>query len=257
MKFIDSHAHLDMRQFDRDRDQAIGRAQAAGLCAMVNVGIDLTTSIDSVELAQEHAFVYAAVGWHPHDAASLEDRHIDSLVSLARASKVVGFGEIGLDYFRLNSPRDTQLKRFDDLLSAAAMTGLPVIVHIRDAYDDAYARLRAMSGALSGGVIHCFSSNIKTARKFIDLGFMISIPGTVTFPQNAELKRVVEEIDIRHLLIETDSPFLAPQPFRGKRNEPAHVVHAAAEIARLKGIGLEETAAATTANAVRLFGLEL
>lgn len=255
LKLIDTHAHLDLSEFDRDREEVIQRAREAGLVHIVTIGIDVKTSERAIKLAGEYDFISAAIGFHPHDAKHLTQAALDRLRDLGRAEEVVGFGEIGLDFYRDHSPRLDQREGFEELIRLGLELKLPIIIHDRDAHEEVYKRLAAARAGQNGGVIHCFSGDYNLARRFIDLGFHISIPGTVTFPKADTLRKVVDKLPLDALLIETDAPFLAPLPHRGKRNEPAYVKLTAAEVARVKKLSLEEIASITTANAQRLFGL--
>ncbi|MFH1135212.1 MAG: TatD family hydrolase [Pseudomonadota bacterium] len=256
MELIDTHCHLDLEDFDPDREDVIGRAREAGVVQMMTIGIDPATSARAVELARRHDFIFAAVGHHPHDAEKLDQAGLDRLRDLARDPKVRAFGEIGLDFFRNISPRQVQEDRFADLIELGLELGLPLIIHDRDAHEEVYRRLQAAGAGKNGGIIHCFSGDWSLARRFLDLGFMISVPGTITFPKAEALRDVVRKIPLEGLLLETDAPFLAPVPRRGRRNEPALVRYTALEAARIRNMPVEELAAATTANARRIFRLE-
>lgn len=262
MVLIDSHAHLDFPQFDADRTDAIDRARAAGVQAIVNVGADLASSQRAVELAAKHDGIYAAVGTHPHDAKKLDGTALAELRELARRPKVVAVGEIGLDFYRDLSPRDVQRRAFRAQLAWAARLGKPVIIHDRDAHDEILQILTDWAAELKGtqlagraGVLHTFSGNLSMAEQAIDLGFYISISGPITYENARQLAEIVRILPLDRLLVETDCPYLTPQPHRGKRNEPAYVRLVAERIAALRGIPLDDVAEATTANARRLFGL--
>ena len=255
MELIDTHCHLDLEDFDSDRQEVILRARQAEVVQMVTIGIEARTSARAVELAEKYDFIYASVGHHPHEAETLTDDDLDLLKTLAAHPRVVGFGEIGLDFFRNLSPVEIQKKRFDDLINLGLETGLPLIIHDRDAHREVLDRLTSLDGGRNRGVIHCYSGDYELARKFVDLGFYISIPGTITFPKAVEVREVVKKLPLDVLLVETDAPFLAPVPKRGRRNEPALVRHTAVMLAEVKGISLEEAARATTRNARNLFGL--
>lgn len=252
---IDSHTHLEMDEFEEDRDAVVARAIQAGVKFMITVGTTLAHCQKALELAGRYAEVYVAVGIHPHDVKDIDNRTYDTLRQLARRDKVVAYGEIGLDFHYDLSPRQTQIARFDEQLALAAELGLPVIIHNREAHQETLAMLNDHRQGELRGVIHCFSGDRDMAGKFLDLGFCISIPGTVTFKKAEELRQVVQYVPLTSLLIETDAPFLAPQPYRGKRNEPAYVAKTAGKIAELKGLAYEEVAQATTENALALFGL--
>lgn len=256
MELIDTHCHLNLSEYDEDRPDVIARARETGISHMVVIGIDCATSRAAIDLAVSHADISATAGHHPHEAEQLRDEDLDELKSLAGHPEVVGFGEIGLDFFRDRSPRDIQKKRFDDLIRIGLDLDLPLIIHDRDAHEDILEHLTTAGAGGHKGVIHCYSGDYQMARKFLDLGFYISIPGTVTFPKNHVLRDVVARLPLDTLLVETDAPFLAPVPKRGRRNEPAYVRHTAMEVAKIKGISLEEAAEATTRNARTLFGLD-
>ena len=256
---IDSHCHLDEARFDADREQVIARALAAGVTCMVTIGASggMQANHDAIALATRHAGIFATVGIHPHEASTVSPGVIDELAGLARAPKVVAIGETGLDYYYDNSPRPAQREVFRHFIQLARALRLPVVVHLRDAYEDALTILREEKAAEIGGVIHCFSGDRAQARSFLDLGFDISFSGTVTFKNAEELLAVARLVPADRFLVETDAPFLAPLPYRGKRNEPAYVVHTAAAVAEARGRALEEVAAVTRANTERRFRLKL
>ncbi len=251
---IDSHTHLEMEEFDSDRDVVVERARAAGLEIMITVGTSLAYCQKALDLADRFAEVYVAVGIHPHEAEGIDDRTYDVLRQWGARDKVVALGEIGLDFYRNLAPRQVQIERFGEQLELAEEMDLPVIIHDREAHGEILAMLSSWRGKRQG-VIHCFSGGLDMARKCLDLGFYISVPGTVTFDKAAELREVVAYIPIRNLLVETDAPYLAPQPYRGKRNEPAYVVKTAEKIAELTGMPFQEVASITTENAKTLFNL--
>lgn len=262
MTLVDTHAHLDFSKFDADRPAVIERARAAGVAAIVNVGTDLQSSQRAVSLAEEYDDVYAAVGMHPHSAKKLDGAALAELRELAQRAKVVAIGEIGLDYYRNLSPPEVQRRAFQAQLAWAARLGKPVIIHDRDAHEEIMKALsdwaeKVGSSTLAGrmGVLHTFSGNLSMAQKAIDLGFYISISGPVTYRNAGQLPDIVRALPLNRLLVETDCPFLAPEPHRGRRNEPAFTRLVAERIAELKGITFEELAQATTANARRLFEL--
>jgi TatD DNase family protein len=249
---IDSHCHLDFADFGAEREEVIARAQRAGVGGMLTI-CTKTTEFPAVRaLAEAHERIWCSVGVHPHEAAS---QPAADLVAMAAHPKVVGIGETGLDFYYEHSPRERQEEVFRAHCAAARTTGLPLIVHTRDA-DTEMARVleeESGKGALSG-VIHCFSSGPELAEKAIELGFYISFSGIVTFKNASALREVARNIPLSRLLVETDAPYLAPVPHRGKRNEPAFVVHTAALVAQLRGLAPEALAAATTENFFRLFG---
>jgi TatD DNase family protein len=252
---IDSHAHLDMDDFDGDRDKVLERAAQDGITHIITMGIDRESSIAAFELSQKYDFVYAAVGYHPHSADECETGDLDTLISMASEPEIVAWGEIGLDYYRGYSSPEAQKKIFFRQLEIAADLGLPVVIHDREAHDDVFEMLKKMGKGEKKGVIHCFSGDIDLATAFMDLGYYISIPGTVTYKKAYHVKEVASAIPLETMLIETDAPFLAPVPKRGKRNEPAFVSFTAHEIARLRNIDFEEVAERTSENAKNLFGL--
>lgn len=251
---VDSHCHLDFDVFEADRDSTVQRALDGGVGLMVTICTRLTRFAAVHALAGRYPAVFCSVGIHPHQVEEEGVAPEDRLVALAAQDKVVGIGECGLDYYYDKSPRDAQQANFRNHIAAARRTGLPVIIHSRDADDDTAAILRqeAARGAFSG-VMHCFSSGPGLARAALDLGLFISISGIVTFKNSEELRSIVRDVPIDRLLVETDAPFLAPAPLRGKRNEPAFVVHTAARVAEIKGIERDALASATTENFFKLF----
>jgi TatD DNase family protein len=251
---IDTHAHLEMEAFDEDRDAVLGRAAAAGLTAIITVGTTLPDCEKAVALARRYPPVFAAVGIHPHEVKRIDPAAYDALRHLAGEKKVVAIGEIGLDFFYDNSPRDTQLKCFAEQLDLAEELGLPVIIHDRDAHAETLDLIRPRKGRLQG-VLHCFSGDAAMARECVSLGFHLSVAGPVTYPKADRLREVAREIPAERLLIETDAPYLAPQPHRGKRNEPAYVVETARRLAEIRGVPAGELERFTAANARRLFGI--
>jgi TatD DNase family protein len=260
--FVDSHAHLDVPNYDADRAEVIARARAAGVALMLEIaGSDIGKGSlpNGLKLAEEHSFIYAAVGLHPHEASLYDQQLEQELLAAAQHEKVIGWGEIGLDYHYDHSPREVQRRVFVRQLELALQSSLPVIIHTREAEDDTIALLQehwaARGGVESGGVIHCFTGTQKLAEAALALGFYISFSGVVTFKAAEELRTVARAVPMERLLIETDCPFLAPIPYRGKRNEPAFVVETAKKLAELKGVSVEELACATTENFKRLFKL--
>lgn len=252
--FIDSHAHLEMEEFDRDRRDAVARAVKAGVHRIITVGTTLADCRKAVQVAHEFDGIYAAVGIHPHEAKSIDEETYRQLKMLAKNEQVVAWGEIGLDYFHCHSPQDIQLQRFQEQLQIAEALDLPVIIHDRDAHDQTLALLKGWNGKRRG-VIHCFSGDVDLAETYLEMGFYLSIAGPVTYPKSNTLKEVVRQVPLERLLIETDAPYLAPQPNRGKRNEPAYVVHTARQIGAIKNIDLEEVGRVTSQNAQKLFRL--
>ena len=252
---IDSHAHLDDARFDADREQVLARARAGGVELVINIGADLESSRQSVALAEGHPFIYAAVGIHPHDALSLDDAALATLRDMAQHPRVAAIGEIGLDYYRDLSPRAAQQAAFERQLDLAAELGRPVVVHDRDADEDLVAILNRWAGRLRG-VLHCFSGDAALAARVVDWGWYIGVDGPVTFQNARQLPDVVRGVPLSRLLLETDSPYLTPHPYRGRRNEPAYLVWVAEAVAKLKGVSLAEVERVTSQNARDLFGLE-
>ncbi len=252
---IDSHAHLEMADFDSDREAVVGRAAAAGLTAIITIGTTLPDCEKAVSLAGMYPLVYAAIGIHPHEVKDINAGTCDALRILAGQAKVVAIGEIGLDFFHDLSPRDMQLQWFAEQLDLAEELDLPVIIHDREAHAETLAILRQRKDRLRG-VIHCFSGDQAMARECIALGFHLSVAGPVTYRKADQLRAVALEIPLERLLIETDAPYLAPQPYRGKRNEPAYVVETARHLAEIRGMAAGELERATEENARRLFALD-
>lgn len=251
---VDSHAHVDDERFDADRDQVLARAAAAGVSLIVNIGADMESSARSIALAEQYQAVYAAVGMHPHDAKDMRESDYIQLERWTAHPKVVAIGEIGLDYHYDLSPRPVQKEVFLRQLDLARKTGKPFIVHEREAHADMLDIIRTAARDLKG-VFHCFSGSVETAREYLKMGFYISVAGPVTFAKAAKTKDVARFVPLDKLLVETDSPYLTPQPFRGKRNEPAYVRLVAEEISRLRDVSLEELAEATTNNVRNLFSI--
>lgn len=253
---VDTHAHLDSATFDQDRQEVIARAREAGVSHMVTVGTDLESSRLNIDIAESHSDVFAAVGIHPHDAPTATPEALEELKSLIRSrSKIVAVGEIGLDFYRNRAPQDVQRDAFRRQIRLAREVGLPVIVHDRDAHEETLEILKEEKAAEVGGVLHCFSGDLEMAKACIALGFYISFPGTITYPRNDEARTVVRGVPVDRMLVETDCPYLSPQSFRGKRNEPAFVRHTAEKIAEIKGLTVEDVARITTLNAFTLFGI--
>ncbi len=251
---IDSHAHLEMKEFDCDREKVIERARQAGVGFVITVGTNLMLSRKAVELAERHENIYATVGIHPHDVVNTDNKTFDTLLELAHRKKVVAYGEIGLDFFRNISPQEKQLDLFGRQLELANELKLPVIIHDRDAHEQTLKMVKASS--VRCGVFHCFSGDYNMAKQCIALGFYISVPGVVTYDKAKTIQDVVRHVPLSSILLETDAPYLAPIPHRGKRNEPSFIIHTAKKVAELKGVSLEEVAEATTRNAKSLFHIE-
>lgn len=256
LQLVDSHCHLDMAAYGEECQAVLARALAAGVKTIFTIGIDLESSRAAAALAARHAPVYAAVGIHPHHSEEAGPEAYAALTALADQAKVVGYGEIGIDLFKEYAPVAVQTRVFREQLDLARSLGLPVIIHDRDAHDVILSILREDGPWPNGGVIHCFSGDSQVARRFLDLGFHLSIPGVVTFSKAIELQEAAAFIPLDRLLVETDGPFLAPEPWRGKRNEPAYTLYTAEKIAQLKGISLDHVARQTTANIAALFKID-
>jgi TatD DNase family protein len=257
--FIDSHAHIDGTEFDADREDVIERAHAAGISLILNVGTGDPHSgafERAVELGKAHDNIYTAIGTHPHDARLYDDAAEEKIKNLINNEHVIAWGEIGLDFHYDNSPRDVQIEVFKRQLRAARECDLPVVIHTREAETETIEILRSeYEGAQRRGVFHCFSGSRELAQRAIEIGFMISFSGIVTFKKADELRAVAKQVPLDRLLIETDCPYLTPIPYRGKRNEPAYVVEVARCLATLHEMNIEDMARITTENFNRFFGL--
>lgn len=253
MKLIDTHAHVDMNHFDDDREEVVERARSDEI-GFVNMGLNIDSSKESVKLAESHDGVYAGVGFHPHEARNFSNSAPGKLRKLSQSDAVVAIGEIGLDYYRDNSPREDQREAFRAQLDLACELGLPVSIHNRSSTED-LLRLLKERDELPQGVTHSFFGDYELGMEFIDLGLYLGLSGPLTFSGEKELKEAVERFPLDRLVLETDCPFLTPVPHRGKRNEPSYVSYVAEEVGKVKGISEEEIAERTTENAERLFGL--
>lgn len=251
---FDSHAHYDSSQFDEDRDQLLSSMPEMGVGTIVNVGADWDSVTEVVELAQKYPHVYAAVGLHPDEVGDLNEERFEFMKSQCRHEKVVAVGEIGLDYYWDNESHDTQKKWFIRQLKLARSLNLPVIIHSRDAAGDTLEIMKEHAQGLRG-VIHCFSGSKELAEEYVKMGFHIGIGGVVTFNNGKKLKEIAASIPLDKILLETDCPYLAPVPYRGKRNSSLYIPHIAEEIAALRGISYEEVVAQTEQNAKMLFGI--
>jgi len=254
---VDSHCHLDLEDFREDLPAVIERAREAGLVAMVCVGsgADVATAERAVALAEKEPDVFAAIGIHPHDAEKILPEFWPALERLAQHPRVVGIGETGLDYFYDHSPRERQIDVFQDFLRLATRVQRPVICHVRDAHDDATRILHGGPLPDAGGVIHCFSGNVEDAGRYLDLGLYLSFAGVLTFKKADDLRKAAAYAPLERILVETDSPYLAPIPHRGHRNEPSYVAKTLETLAQVRGVSYSRVADATTANAYRLFNL--
>ena len=258
MELIDSHCHIDFPQFAEDRDAMFSRAKAAGVTALVAIGTGPgPEKLDAaMPFAEQHDWIYTTVGIHPHEAKEVTQAHLDELARLAQHPKVIAWGEIGLDYFYDHSPRDTQAKVFRQQMELAKAAKKPIVIHCRDAWPDCMNILEeewAPSGL--GGILHCFSSTLEDARRGVDIGFQISFAGNSTFPKAQNLRDIAKALPLENILIETDAPYLAPVPYRGKRNEPAYVAEVAKMLGSVRNLSAEEAAARTSENFRRFFGL--
>lgn len=252
---VDTHAHLDSGQLYGEVDAVIARAIDAGVGTILTVGCDLPSSRISVELAARNANVWASVGIHPHDATTVNATALDELRRLAAHPRVVAIGEVGLDFYRDRAPREVQRQAFRAQIRLARELGKPLIIHDRDAHDEVLAMLRDEGASEVGGVMHCFSGDLELARACVALGFFISFAGPLTYPANDALRAVAAGLPVDVMLVETDCPYLSPQPWRGKRCEPAFVRATAEALATVKGLTLDDVARVTSLNALRLFGI--
>lgn len=254
---VDTHAHLELEPLVRDPGGVVKRALRKGVRAIITVGIDLDDARAALDIAETFEMVHAAVGFHPHNAVLADDDALSRMESLLSHPKVKAYGEVGLDFYRDRSPRERQREAFGDQLVLAKRGGKPVIIHLRDAYREGLDLLERTAPFPEGGVVHCFSGGRDDLDRILSLGFHISIPGTITYKNNDSLRDLVRRIPQDRLLLETDCPFLSPEPLRGKTNEPAHIIHTAKRTAQVRGVSLDDLARTTTENASRLFGLEI
>jgi TatD DNase family protein len=258
MELIDSHAHIDFPQFDADRDAMLERARAAGVETLLAIGTGPgPEKLDSaLPYAEQHDWIYASVGIHPHEAEKVTPAHLAEVERLARHPRVIAFGEIGLDFHYDLSPREIQERVFREQLAIAHAAKLPIIIHCRDAWPECLAILEEVwRGTGLGGILHCFSGTEAEAKQGIEMGFLVSFAGNVTYPKSQNLRDISKVLPLSSLLIETDSPYLSPQPVRGKRNEPANVAEVARTLATVRDLAVEEVGAATAANFRRFFRL--
>ncbi|WP_066074865.1 TatD family hydrolase [Neobacillus soli] len=253
---FDTHVHLNAEQYNEDLEEVIERAQSEGVTNMVVVGFDRSTIQRAMELAESYEFIYACVGWHPVDAIDMTEKDLEWIEDLASHPKVVALGEMGLDYHWDKSPKEIQQEVFRKQIRLAKKVKLPIVIHNREATADIVEILKEEGAEEVGGIMHCFSGSPEVAKECIKMNFYISLGGPVTFKNAKKPKEVAAEVPIDKLLIETDCPYLAPHPYRGKRNEPGYVRLVAEEIAEIKGLTLEEVASATTQNAKKLFAIK-
>ncbi|HMK34467.1 MAG TPA: TatD family hydrolase [Desulfomonilaceae bacterium] len=254
---VDSHAHLELDPLYTQATAVVQRAFDAGVKYIVTVGIDIPDIRRALEIADRFPRVFASVGIHPHNAKDVGEHGWEQIEKAAQHAKVVAYGEIGLDFFRNLSPRDVQIRVFSYQLSLAKKLKKPVVIHLRDAYEQGLELLETAAPFYDGGVIHCFSGNELDAQRALDLGFHISVPGTVTYKKNELLRSIVAGLPEERILLETDCPFLAPEPLRGKDNEPAYMIHTAKKVAEVRNTSVEHIARITTENAKRLFKLPI
>ena len=253
---IDSHAHIDDQKFDADREAVLEQARANGVELIINPGADEASSLRAIAMSEKYPMVYATVGVHPHDAKDYERERTGQLLKAwAQKEKVVAIGEIGLDYHYDLSPRDVQQTVFIEQLAIAREVKLPIVIHNRESMEDMVRILKEHFSPEYGGVMHSYSGSAEMAKVFLEMGFYLSISGLLTFKNARKLPEVVAMMPLDRLLVETDSPYLTPTPYRGKRNEPAYVRLVVEEIARLRGISIEEVAAITVENTRRVFGI--
>lgn len=255
MRFIDTHVHLNDKKFT-DIEQVIERAIANKVTHMINIGSDLESSKKAIEQSKLHQMLYSAIGFHPHGAKNVNIEDYDKLINWLEEEKVLAVGEIGLDYHYDFSPKDIQKEVFIKQMEIAQMYNYPVVIHNRESHKDVFDILSTFSNKVKG-ILHCYSGSYEMAVKLIDMGYYISVAGPVTFKNAKRLPEVVKKISLDRLLIETDCPYLAPVPYRGKRNEPSYVLEVAKKIAEIKGISLAEVARETTKNAQRIFNFEV
>jgi TatD DNase family protein len=259
MEIIDSHAHLEFPQFDEDRSAMLERAREAGVTALLAIGSGTGPERlnAAIPFAEQHDWIYATVGIHPHEAKLARDEHFAKLDELAKHPKVIGWGEMGLDYYYDHSRREVQQQVFGRQLGQARAAKLPIIIHCRDAWPDCLQMIeRNWRSSGLGGIFHCFTGTLEEARRGLDMGFMISFAGNVTYPKMQHLRDIARELPLDRLLTETDSPFLPPQGWRGKRNEPARVVEVAKALADVRDLAHDEFAAITAQNFRRFFQLD-
>jgi TatD DNase family protein len=260
---IDSHCHLQFPQFKDDRVQVLERAWQAGLSAIVLVGTDADCSQQALSLAESHPNLFASVGWHPHQAAQFDDRAGLALRRLAESPKAVAVGEIGLDFYRKLSPPETQRAVFQQMLDMAAELRLPVVIHSRSAEDETFAIVSGWAAQVKGqwpqerplGVVHCFGGDLALALRYVQLGFLVSIAGNVTYSNADRLASVVAGLPLERLLVETDAPYLTPQSRRGRRNEPSFLLETVGRIAEIRAQTVREVAEQTSANAAAFYGI--
>ena len=255
MELFDSHCHVDEPKFDGDRDAVLQRMLEAGVTRYAVIGSDIASSRHAADYAACHEGCWAAVGIHPHEASGYQEGDLDLLTQWVKEERVAAIGEIGLDYYYDHSPREVQKQVCELQMDLAYRLDVPVVYHVRDAHQDMHDLMKGRGGRLSGGIIHCFSGSWEIAKEYLKLGYFISFAGPVTFRKAPKLQEAAANVPLDRLLIETDSPYLAPEPVRGRRNEPTNVRYVAEKIAALRGMTPEALAEATTENAIRVYRL--
>jgi TatD DNase family protein len=246
-----------MPEFKKDLEGVIQRAKVAGVEYIFTVGTEKKDWKRALEIANTHPSIYAILGVHPHNAKEIDDQTYPLLKDLCKNEKVKAYGEIGLDFFRNLSPRETQLKRFREQIGLAKELGLPIIIHDREAHQETVEILKSEKADVCGGIIHCFSGDYEMAKACMDMGFYISIPGSITFKNAESFREIIKRISLNSLLVETDAPFLTPEPFRGKRNEPSYVRYTAQKVAEIKKVSFDKVAEASTKNAFKVYRMKL
>lgn len=257
MLLVDTHAHLNVKAFDEDRDEVIQRARDVGITRIVNIGFNRETIPESLALAEEYDFIYTAIGWHPQDVSDMKEGDLAWIESLCDHPKVVGIGEIGLDYYWDTSTKEVQQTVFREQIRLARKLQLPIIIHNREAHGDVVRILKEEGAAEVGGIMHCFSGSWEIARECLDMNFYISFAGPVTFKNAKKPKEVLAKTPLDRLLIETDCPYLTPHPYRGKRNESSYVRYVAEAAAEIKGVTVAEISEITTRNALQVFSKKM
>jgi TatD DNase family protein len=254
---IDSHAHLEMPEFRKDLNEVVQRAKDSGIDYIFTVGTEKKDWKRALEIANSYPSIYAVLGVHPHNAKEIDEQTYPVLREHCRNNKVKAYGEIGLDFYRNLSPREVQLKRFREQIGLARELHLPIVIHDREAHRETVEILKSEKAEECGGIIHCFSGDDEMARACLDMGFYISIPGSITFRNAERFREIVKKLPLESLLVETDAPFITPEPFRGKRNEPSYVQYTARKVAEVKGVSFERVAEVTSENALRIYRLKL
>lgn len=255
MTLVDTHCHLDFPEFNQDRSEVIDRARKAGVDYIINIGSSVEGSKRSVEMAKENPMIYASIGVHPHHAKDVNGEVPDELKGLTETQKVVAVGEVGLDYYRNLSPKDLQKRLFVDFIGLAKEKNLPIIIHVREAHRDALRILKDEFKDKINGVMHCFSADEEYLKECLRLGLYISFTCNLTFKNAKNLRAIAKKVPVERILLETDAPFLAPQEFRGKRNEPSYLIYLVRELAGIYGISEDDIARVTTDNSKGLFGI--